>query len=547
MLKIIAVPLLAISVMTSLPIAAATVAPVRIESGLISGTSARDPAVIVYKGVPFAAPPVGKLRWRPPEPPIPWHGVRKAEKFGPVCPQPQPPVGAAMDEDCLSLNIWTSASSIPGKRPVFVWIYGGAFAVGTGSNPLFDGEGLARKDLVVVTINYRLGSLGFLATPDLSQESGHAASGNYGLLDDIAALQWVQKNIQAFGGDPSRVTIAGQSAGAGSVGLLSISPLAKGLFQRSIAESHARYPRDPELRYLSTSWRALDAAERAGVKYVNELGVHSVQELRALPWQNLVVGANVIDPDVDTGSSARPPLFRPVIDGWVLPRDYSDSYALHAQNNVAFIAGNNLDESGAVPETAFAMLQAQPAGPRPGMPPLKVTLVAYQKAATEKFGPMAQEFLRLYPASTDLEAARANNSAVRDNSRVSTFLWATEWKKGATQPVYAYFWTHAPPGRDHDTRGAYHGSEINYVFDNLYATDLPWTADDRRIADTMSSLWANFAKSGDPNGVGLAHWNEVSAGIPAVMELGDHFGSIPAADAERFEFWKRFFASQAAW
>jgi len=536
-----------LSVIASLPIAAATVEPVRVESGLLSGTSGRDPSVTVYKGVPFAAPPIGDLRWRAPQAPTHWAGIRKADQFGPVCPQPQAPAGAVMDEDCLSLNIWTGASVSADKRPVFVWIYGGAFAVGTGSNPLFDGEGLARKGLVVVTINYRLGSLGFLATPDLSQESGHAASGDYGLLDDIKALEWVQKNIQAFGGDPARVTIAGQSAGAGSVGLLSISPLARGLFQRAVAESHARHPRDPELRYLSTSWRALDAAEKAGVKYVNELGVHSVQELRALPWQRLVVGANVIDPDVDTGSSARPPLFRPVIDGWVLPRNYGDTYAQGLQNNVTFIAGNNLDESGAVPETAFVRLQTQTDGPRPGMPPLKVTLAAYQKAAKEKFGSMAENFFRLYPAANDLEAARANNMAVRDNSRVSTFLWATEWKKGATLPVYAYFWTHAPPGNDHDTRGAYHGSEINYVFDNLYGTDLPWTANDRRIADTMSSLWANFAKTGNPNGAGLPHWSEVTAGDPAVMELGDHFGRMPVADAKRLEFWKRFFASQTAW
>lgn len=536
-----------LGVSTSLPLAAATGAPVRIESGWIAGMAARDPTITVYKGVPFAAPPVGNLRWREPESPIAWTGVRKADHFGPVCPQPQPPAGATMDEDCLSLNIWTGATSATDKRPVLVWIYGGAFAVGTGSSPLFDGEGLARKGLVVVTINYRLGSLGFLATPALSQESGHAASGNYGLLDDIAALRWVQKNIQGFGGDSSRVTIAGQSAGAGSVGFLSMSPLAKGLFQRSIAESHARYPRDPELRYLSTSWRSLSAAEKAGSRYVQSLGADSVQALRALPWQKLVVGADLIDPDVNTGSSARPPLFRPVVDGWVLPTNYGETYARQTQNQVTFIAGNNLDESGAVPETAFAALQAQSAAPRPGMPPLKVTLAAYQNAAREKFGAMADEFFKLYPASTDLEAARANNSAVRDNSRVSTFLWATEWKKGASLPVYAYFWTHAPPGAGHDMRGAYHGSEINYVFDNLYATDLPWTADDARIADTMASYWANFAKTGDPNGTGLPYWPAVDVGSPNVMELGDKFGPIPVTDPGKLDFWKRFFASQTAW
>jgi para-nitrobenzyl esterase len=225
--------------------------PVKTEAGLLAGVPGRDAAITVDKGVPYAAPPVGDLRWKAPQPPILWQGVRKADQFGKTCPQTGPKDN--MSEDCLFANLWTGATSATERRPVLVWIYGGGFSGGSGSNQQFDGEALAKKGAVVVTFNYRLGALGFLATPELSKESGHNASGDFGLLDDIAMLQWVHKNIASFGGDPDRVTIFGQSAGAGSVGFLAMSPLAKGLFQRAIEESHARYSRDTELRYLSVS------------------------------------------------------------------------------------------------------------------------------------------------------------------------------------------------------------------------------------------------------------------------------------------------------
>jgi len=404
--------------------------------------------------------------------------------------------------------------------------------------------------VVLVTVNYRLGALGFLATPELSQESGHHASGNYGLLDQIAALQWVQKNIAAFGGDPRRVTIFGHSAGAGSVGFLCMSPLAKGLFHRALAQSQVRYPRDLELRYLSLSWRPMLEAEEAGVKYAEAHGAHSLKDLRTLPWQQLIAGSDVPDLDVYTGSSARPPLFRPVIDGWVVPRDYSRTFAKGAHNRVTFVAGNNLDEGGAVPETAFSVLRS-PSTPRPeitlGSPNPNVTLKDYLSAANRKFGPMTDEFLKLYPASTDDEAAHANNAAIRDNSRVSTYLWATKWTRVNKTPVYTYFWTHAPPGRDHDRRGAFHGSEINYVFNNFDVTDKPWTDEDRTIADRMSSYWANYAASGNPNGAGLPVWPAFDPGSPTVMQLGDQFGPMAVAQPAKLDFWRRFFQGQDAW
>ncbi|MHB8287048.1 MAG: carboxylesterase family protein, partial [Caulobacteraceae bacterium] len=328
-------------------------------------------------------------------------------------------------EDCLTLNVWTGAKSATEKRPVYVWIYGGGFIGGTGSSPEFDGEGLARKGVIVVTFNYRVGVLGFLATPALSRESGHNASGDYGILDDVAALKWVQRNIAAFGGDPAQVTIGGQSAGAGSVGFLSMSPLAKGLFRAGIAESHARDPGDPELRYLSVSYRTLKAAETDGQAYAEAHGAPTLEALRAQPWQDLIKDSNAIDPHVQTGSDGEPPLFRPVIDGWVIPHTYSQTYAAGAQNDVGFIAGNNRDETGAVPETAFAALRASTARPRAGMPQTNVTLALFVSSARRKFGPMADDFLKLYPASNDQEAALQNNAAARDDSRVSTYLWGT--------------------------------------------------------------------------------------------------------------------------
>ncbi|MCS0631157.1 carboxylesterase family protein [Telluria mixta] len=523
------------------------------ESGLVAGIPGRDPSVTVYKGIPYAAAPVGALRWRPPAPAPAWDGVRKADRFGHLCPQPAGP-GASeedMSEDCLTLNIWTGARPESRPRPVLVWIYPGGFIGGSGSDPLFDGEGLARKGIVVVTFNYRLGVFGFLATPELSseaaRESGHAASGNYGLLDDLAVLKWVQRNIAAFGGDPKRVTIAGQSAGAGSVGFLSISPLAKGLFQHAIAESHARDPRDPELRYLSVSYRLMKPAEEAGARFAEAKGTRDLAALRAMSWQRMVEGSNTVDGGIDTLSTAKPPLFRPVIDGWVLPRNYSATLAAHAQNKVVFIAGSNKDETGAVPDTAFAAIRARSGPPRAGAPQVNVTLDGFRQYAHAKFGRLAEQFLKLYPATNDEEAARASNEAARDNSRISTWSWARDWTKGSGRPVYTFFWTHAPPGPDAALRGAYHGAEINYALGNLYATDRPWTEDDRRIADTMSSYWANIVKTGNPNGAGLPDWPAYDARASSVMLLGDRFETAPIATPERIAFWQRFFSTQKPW
>lgn len=520
---------------------------IRIESGILTGVRGREPSITAYKGIPYAAPPVGELRFAAPKPPVPWEGVRKADQFGKMCPQGGGPGGGSKDnmsEDCLFANVWTGLPLATGPRPVFVWIYGGGFAGGAGSEATFDGEALAKKGLTVVTFNYRLGALGFLATPELSKESGHNASGNFGLLDDVALLQWVHKNIAAFGGDPNRVTIGGQSAGAGSVGFMAMSPLAKGLFQRAIEESHARYSRDTELRFLSVSWRPLKSAEEAGVKFQEEHGAHSIKDLRALPWEQLVVAGNLMDTSVETGSDSKPPLFRPVVDGWVIPKDYSETYASGTQNNVAVITGNNRDETGAVPESTFAQRRAAAAAGRSGAPGTNVTLAGFQAYANRKFGPLADDFLKLYAASNDDEAALQSNESVRDNSRISTYLWGTDWTRHATKPVYTYFWTHRPTG---DPGGAHHASEILFVFNNLYLQKKDWTDEDKKVANTISSYWANFVATGDPNGYGLPAWTPYNPKSPTVMEIGDHFEAIPVASPAKLDFWKRFFQTQQPW
>ncbi len=306
--------------------------------------------------------------------------------------------------------------------------------------------------------------------------------------------------------------------------LLSNSPLAKGLYHRAIAQSGARFPGDPELRGLATSYRTLAAAERAGLKYAKAHGASSLKDLRAMTWGQLKAGSDASDDD----TYGKPPLFRPVVDGWVISLNYGQTYARGLQNDVPFMTGNNLDESGAKPRPA-------------------VTLEGFRQSVKQKYGPMVDEFWRLCPATSDVEAGRASNAAVRDGSRVSTFLFTREWKKAAKQNVFTYFWTHAPPGPDRETRGAYHGSEISYVFDNLDGTDVPWTSEDRRIADTMSSYWANFAATGDPNGKDLPWWPPTDPESPTVMEIGEHFRPIPVADDARFDFVRRYFSAQEPW
>ncbi len=500
----------------------ATEQPVRVEGGLVSGVLGRDPSVTAFKGIPFAAPPVGDLRRRAPKQVVPWQGVRRADKFSASCIQnvvrERKPLTyefmthGDISEDCLYLNVWTTTKSAAEKRPVFVYLYGGGFAEGSAAVPVYDGEGLAKKGLVVVTINYRMGVLGFLALPELTRESDHRASGNYGLLDQIAALQWVHENIARFGGDPNRVTLAGQSAGGMSVHDLTASPLAKGLFQRAIVESGGSNID----RAGIPGPRSLAEAESDGQKFADSKGAKSLKELRAMSWQKLTEAA----PGAPFASVLR---FAPIVDGYLLPAPVREVFAQGKQNDVVTLTGANTGELGGF---------GPPQGP--------LTAESFRKQAQQRYGAEADEFLKLYPAATDEEAKLAQSRSVRDQALVSMYLWAKERSKTAKTKVYEYLWDHALPGPDAGRFGAFHTSEVPYVLDTLYMSDRPFTDSDRKIAVMMSSYWANFAATADPNGKGLAPWAAINEN-PEVMEVGDRTGPTPAAGSPaKFRFFETF-------
>jgi para-nitrobenzyl esterase len=504
---------IALATMTAVQLAGAVTGPVAVTGGQIAGVPGSDPTVMVFKGIPFAAPPTGDLRWRAPQPVAAWQGVRNADQFGNSCIQTivreRKPwtyefmAHNSISEDCLYLNVWTAAARRAERRPVYVFIYGGGNTEGSTAVPVYDGSTLARKGIVVVTVNYRLGLFGFFTHPELTREASYRASGNYAILDLIAALKWVHDNIAAFGGDPAKVTVGGQSAGAANTHILAASPLATGLFRGAIAESGSSIARG--------ATRKLAEQEQMGVKFAAAKGASDLRGLRAMSWQQLE--ASLPAPNYR---------FTTVVDGYVLPSAIDEAFTQKKQNDVPTLTGSNKDEGGASPHPDVALEQ-------------------FRKQATTRYAESAEEFLKLYPAKTDEEAAIAQNNAARDSSRVSTYLWAIEREKTANTKEWTYFWDHALPGPDTDKYGAFHTSEVPYVLGALAMSDRPFTADDRRIADSMSSYWANFVATGDPNGAGLPKWPAVSEKRGFTMELGDKTAPIPVAgDDAKLKFWEKY-------
>src|SRR5580658_10432713 len=445
------------------------------ESGGISGL--RENGLDVYKGIPFAAPPVGDLRWRPPVHAASWTGTRKADAFAPACMQ----VGVSMpgetapavSEDCLYLNIWTPAKSAHQHLPVIVWIYGGGYINGSASMPLYWGDRLAQKGVIVATIAYRLGPLGFLALSELTRESTHHSSGNYGLMDQIAALEWIQRNIAAFGGDPKCVTIAGQSSGAISVSVLMASPLVKGLFQRAIGESGGLFePLALAPKFL------LANAEREGDKYAVSLGAVSLKELRQLPATLLTGNAGGI--------------VHPVIEPYVLPHSPYEAFTSGEQNDVPLLIGSNAEEARALVDVT------------------RVTAATLNDDLEHSVGQLPPALVAAYPHATDQEARQAQLGLERD-LRFGWDMWAWARLQAGTgqSPVFYYSFRQQPPfpaGSVYAGWGASHYAELWYVFDHLDQSPWNWTAADRKLAEEMSSYWVNFARSGDPNGSGLPPW-----------------------------------------
>jgi para-nitrobenzyl esterase len=514
------------------PLSAAIQQPVKVSGGLLSGVPGRDPSVTVFKGIPYAAAPVGNLRWKAPAPVVSWKGIRNADNFGPSCIQEivterKPHTREFMahgeiSEDCLSLNVWTAAKSASDLHPVYVFFHGGAFREGSGSVAAYDGEGLAKKGIVVITINYRLGVFGFLAHPELTKESTYRASGNYGALDQIAALRWVQENIKAFGGDPTRVVIGGQSAGGMSVHNLIASPLAKGLFHRAIVESGGSSVSGP-LSIISD----LADAEAYGVKFAALKGAHSLIELRALTWQKLA--EPVQEDQTPAKAGALPALrFSPIVDGYYLPAQVSQVVAQGKQNDVPILTGANKGELG-----KLIMGPQEP-----------VSVESYVKQARQQYADMADEFLKLYPAATDKEAQIASEQSDRDQSLVSMYLWAKMRAKTSNTKAFLYLWDHTLPGPDAQKYGAFHTAEVPFVMNTLYMSDRPFTEADRRIADMMSSYWANFISTGDPNGKGLPSWPAFRVS-PEVMEVGDINQPVPVAGSSaKFAFFEKYFTRE---
>ena len=495
---------------------------VRVPNGVLEGVISADDKVRTFKGIPYAAPPVGLLRWREPQPALSWSGVRRASEYGARCMQA--PIYPDMvfhdngpSEDCLYLNLWMPAHPATNRLPVMVWIYGGGFNAGSSSEPRQDGGNLSKQGVVVVSMNYRLGIFGFFSHPALAKESGHGSSGNYGLLDQAAALRWVHDNIALFGGDPNNVTIFGQSAGSSSVSALVASPLTKGLFQKAIGESGAALnPSRPA--------RSLTESEGANVRFAQEaFGTSSIETLRSKP------AADVLHAAVD----AKDARFSMIVDGYFLPESPLVIYSGGQQSHVPLLAGWNADEG-----SARAILGDKEATP------------ANLEAQLRHLYPgHAQEAMKLYPAQTDEQAKRAAQELARDRGvGYAMWKWLELQMSTGNAATYRYEFDRARPsppgstGPDREPR-AYHSAEIEYVFSMLPRSATPWPAEDRSLAGLMSSYWANFARTGSPNGAGLPQWPAYNSrdGFEVM-----HFNAESRASPDKYQARYRFIDSLSA-
>ena len=464
--------------------------------GVVEGITLEG-GVRAWRGIPFAAPPVRGLRWRPPQPPAHWNGVRKADRFADQCTQARVFDdmvfrSAGTSEDCLYLNVWAPPASATGARPVLVYFYGGGFVAGDGSEFRYDGASMARRGIVVVTVNYRLGAFGFLAHPALAAESPDGATGNYALLDQVAALKWVQANARAFGGDPARVTIGGESAGSVSVSALMASPLARGLFARAIGESGSALTNHP----IPTRAQA----ESAGVTFAALAGASSIAELRDRSAMEILAAS----------MAKGAPNWTLDVDGAFLREQPESAYAAGRQARVPLLAGWNSTELGAwyfgiqgdaTPQQMRAILQ-------------------------KTFGARATDAERYYPLSTPSEAARSAIMLASDLGIVyETWKWQELHARTSNQPVYRYVFAQPRPCAIADcgksparATGAVHSAEIEYALGNLATNRVyAWTAEDHAVGETMESYFANFVKSGDPNGASLPSW-------PVFVPSGDGMG-----------------------
>jgi para-nitrobenzyl esterase len=498
-------------------VAAQILKPVHTEAGLVQGTM--EGGLAVYKGIPFAAPPLGDLRWRAPQPPGAWTAVRNADKFAAACVQ-VPIVNRMLgmdpvetSEDCLYLNVWTPAKSPNDRLPVMVWIYGGGFTIGATSMAQYNGANLAKKGVLMVSVAYRLGAFGFMAHPALTAEQG-GHSGNYGLLDQIAGLQWVKRNIAAFGGDPGRVTIFGESAGGIAVSMLAASPLAKGLFQGAISESGGNFAPEQRDNEGGENMHSLRRAEKEGAVLLSKLGAASISEARKKSSEEIM--------------KASPPGLAgawPIFDGYVLAGDQYKLYEAKHYNDTPVLIGTNSDEGALfVPS---------------------ITAAAYQTSIRSGYGDYAVKILAAYPGGSDAEALRSARDTFRDTAFAwPTWAWARLQSQTGKGKAYVYYFNHRPPYPDIPALkdwGAAHGGEISFVFGNFPDAMRPTPAD-RAVSDEMSSYWVNFAKTGDPNGKGLPQWPAFTNANAQVMNLNDPSKPMPVPNIEKLQVLEGYYA-----
>lgn len=498
--------------------AADAVPVVRVATGSLAGVHDAASGLDEFKGIPYAAPPVGALRWRPPQPVATWKGIRTADGFGPRCMQR--PVysdqvfhSGGMSEDCLYLNVWKPAHAGGGKLPVLVYFYGGAFISGDSSEARYDGASLAQRGIVTVTVNYRLDVFGFLALPALAKESPAHATGNYGLLDQVAALRWVQQNIAAFGGDPQQVTIGGESAGSMSVSALMASPLSKGLMQRAIGESGGVFgQRQPAPRA---------SAERQGEAYMQHVGARSLADLRAMKADVLLKACG------DEGVAK----FGLTVDGELLPRSPTAIYEAGTQAHIPLLVGSNSQErdwKGLLGDKA----------PTPAN---------YRAAVQQEFGTNAGEALRVYPGHNEAEVQTSGTALAGGRFMgFPTWRWMHLQFETGDAPVYYYHFEQPRPARRDGSAGpdtgAVHSGEIEYALGNLDGNPgYAWTATDHHVSDVMEGYFANFIKTGNPNGPGLPHWPAVANQDGGLLRqaIGADTHSYVDRDAARYEFLQR--------
>ena len=487
---------------------------VKTVNGILEGTN--ESGISVFKGVPYAAPPVGNLRWKEPQPVTNWTGVRKADKFGPRAMQL--PIFSDMNfhsdgvsEDCLYLNIWTPAKTGNEKLPVLVYFYGGGFIAGDGSEPRYAGESMARRGIVAITVNYRLGLFGFFAYPELTKESPHHASGNYGLMDQAAALKWVQQNIAAFGGDPKKITIAGESAGSFSVSAQMASPLSRNIIAGAIGESGSLLSLYPTA--------TLEQAEQLGVNFADSVGAKDLAELRAMPAEELLK------------ASAKPGNGRfPVdVDGYFFPKSPLDIFESGEQAHVPLLVGWNSEEG-----NYWSILGQN-----------KPTVANYEAAVKKLYGDNAEEALKVYHADNDADVIPVATGLASDRFiAFSTWKWSDEQSKTGGKPVYRYFYEHPRPWLNGDSSkkpsayGAVHSSEIEYAMGNLPTNRVyDWQAEDYEVSAIMQSFFANFIKTGNPNGLGVPFWPAVdNTRTVEVMHIDVDTKAEPEQHHDRYLF-----------